>query len=319
MSCKITKLTTRKSAKPILKAARDRQGWTVDSEEPLHRASKVLDPNWQEIGGYFYLGVTTDTWKFFLYGNRKVDAEVFKAYCEVLGVKWQDIAEPSEVKKTELAGANAGLAEDILTESERAIAANNRGIQLKRESEFVEARKQFELAIKLNPDNAASYYNLAGMYEEAEKFDSAIELYREAAFRGFAAAYCKLARLYVTEYKDWAKAVEKSCQGLKLIENEKVEDDRIVKSISIVKSALLTYLAWAWKEQGRSKEALGKLQAAVKLESDRGLTYGIMAEVLENLGKKAEALAAWKNCLAYAKSDRRDEDIWIGKARQRLE
>lgn len=130
---------------------------------------------------------------------------------------------------------------------------------------------------------------------------------------------CKLACLYVTEYKDWATAVEKSCQGLKPIENEKVEDDKIVNSVSIVKSALLTYLAWAWKEQERSKEALGKLQAAVKLEGDRGLTYGIMAEVLENLGKKAEALAAWKNCLLYAKPDRRDEDIGIGKARQRLE
>ncbi|NJL67949.1 MAG: tetratricopeptide repeat protein [Microcoleus sp. SM1_3_4] len=87
-----------------------------------------------------------------------------------------------------------------------AIAANNRGIQLKKESEFVEARKQFELAIKLNPDNAASYYNLAEMYEDAEQFDSAIKLYRDAAFRGFAAAYCKLARLYVIEYKDWTKS-----------------------------------------------------------------------------------------------------------------
>ncbi|NJK74334.1 MAG: tetratricopeptide repeat protein [Microcoleus sp. SU_5_6] len=199
-----------------------------------------------------------------------------------------------------------------------AIAANNRGIQLKKESEFVEARKQFELAIKLNPDNAASYYNLAEMYEDAEQFDSAIKLYRDAAFRGFAAAYCKLARLYVIEYKDWTKAVEKSRLGLQLIENERVEDDRILKSVSIVKSALLIYQAWAWKEQGRWQEALAKLQAAVKLESDRGLTYGIMAEVLENLGKKAEALAAWKNCLAYARSEERDEDIWIGKARQRL-
>ncbi|NJM59766.1 MAG: hypothetical protein HC849_05495, partial [Oscillatoriales cyanobacterium RU_3_3] len=35
-------------------------------------------------------------------------------------------------------------------------------------------------------------------------------------------------------------------------------------------------------------------------------------------GEKAEALAAWKNCLAYARSEERDEDIWIGKARQRL-
>lgn len=191
-------------------------------------------------------------------------------------------------------------------------AANNRGIKLKEAGELVAARKQFELALKINPDNAAAYYNLGVMYEEARKFDRAVELYQEAGFRGFAAAYCKLPRLCLIQNKDSTESVEIYCQGLKLIEKEKVEDDKIVKA------ALLTYLAWDWKEKGRFEEALEKLQAAVKLQSDRGLTYGIMAEVLEALGEDAAALEAWKNCLEYAKSDRRDEDVWIGKARQRL-
>lgn len=190
--------------------------------------------------------------------------------------------------------------------------ANNRGVNLKQAGELVAARKEFELALKINPDNAATYYNQALMYEEAGIVDHAMQLYQDAAFRGFAAAYCNLARLYIIEYKDFHKSVEKIGHGLKLVETEKVEDDKIVKA------GLLTYLAWAWKEQGRYEEALVKLQEAVKLDSVRGLTYGIMAQVQENLGNDAEVVKAWKKVLEYAKSDERDEDVYIGKARQRL-
>jgi tetratricopeptide (TPR) repeat protein len=192
------------------------------------------------------------------------------------------------------------------------IVANNRGSRLKQARELVAARKHFETAIKINSDNAASYYNMALMYEEAGKVERAMELYQEAAFRGFAAAYCNLARLYIIEYKNWPKAVQNISQGLKLVEKEKVKDDKIVEA------ALLTYFALAWKEQGRYEEALEKLQESVKLDSDRGLTYGIMAEVQEHLGNDAEALDAWQKCLKYANSAERDEDVYIGKARQRL-
>lgn len=190
--------------------------------------------------------------------------------------------------------------------------ANNRGLKLKEAGQLIEARKHFDLAIKINPDNAATYYNQALMYEEAGIVDRAMQLYQQAAFLGFAAAYCKLGRLYIIEYKDLRKSVEKIGLGLKLVETEKVKHDKIVKA------GLLTYLAWAWKEQGCYEEALDNLQQAMKLESDRGLTYGIMAEVYENLGKDAEVATAWKKCLEYAKCDRPDEDFYIGKARQRL-
>ncbi|MEG3924011.1 tetratricopeptide repeat protein [Microcoleus sp. D3_18a_C4] len=190
--------------------------------------------------------------------------------------------------------------------------ANNRGFNLKQAGDLIEARKQFDLAIKINPDNAVTYYNQALMYEEAGKVDRAMELYQDAAFLGLAAAYCKLGRLYIIEYKDLRKSVEKIGLGLKLVKTEKVENNKIVKA------GLLTYLAWAWKEQGCYEEALDKLQEAVKLQSDRGLTYGIMAQVQENLGNDAEVVKAWKHCLEYANSDEPDEDVYIGKARQRL-
>ena len=199
-----------------------------------------------------------------------------------------------------------------MTFVEAAKDANNRGLNLKTAGKLIEARKQFELAIKINPDNAVTYYNQALMHEEAGKVDRAMELYQDAAFLGLAAAYCKLGRLYIIEYKDLRKSVEKIGLGLKLVETEKIENNKRVKA------GLLTYLAWAWKEQGCYEEALDNLQQAIKLRSDRGLTYGIMAQVYENLGNDAEVVKAWKHCLEYANSDEPDEDVYIGKARQRL-
>jgi predicted Zn-dependent protease len=72
-------------------------------------------------------------------------------------------------------------------------------------------------------------------------------------------------------------------------------------------------------KQGRNEEALEKLQEAIKLESDRASARCLMAQVLDNLGSDREVLeASWKICLECAKSDRRDEDVWIGTARRRL-
>ena len=76
-------LKSRPSVKPILKEARDKKNWTLDSKEPLRRASKLLDPNWKEED-YFYPGVSHESWKFFLYGTRKIKVDIFKAYCQVL-------------------------------------------------------------------------------------------------------------------------------------------------------------------------------------------------------------------------------------------
>ncbi|WP_293132550.1 tetratricopeptide repeat protein [Microcoleus sp. bin38.metabat.b11b12b14.051] len=92
-------LITRQSVKKIIKEARNKEKWTVDSKEPLRRASKLLDPHWKESEDYFYLGVTQESWKFFLYGMRPINADIFKAYCEVLKLNWEDIAEPSEIQE----------------------------------------------------------------------------------------------------------------------------------------------------------------------------------------------------------------------------
>ncbi len=93
-------LITRHLVKNIIKKAREQKNWILDNKEPLRRASKLLDPNWKE--DYFYPGVSHESWKFFLYGTRKINADIFKAYCKVLELNWEEIAEPSEIQETEL-------------------------------------------------------------------------------------------------------------------------------------------------------------------------------------------------------------------------
>lgn len=92
-------LRTRLSAKSKLKEVRDSKKWTVDSKEPLRRASKLLDPNWKYEENW-YPGVSHESWKFFLYGMRSIKADIFKAYCQVLELEWEDIAEPNEIQET---------------------------------------------------------------------------------------------------------------------------------------------------------------------------------------------------------------------------
>lgn len=198
-------------------------------------------------------------------------------------------------------------------EGEGAIAANNRGFDCYMNADLTQANKLFELALKINPDNAASYYNQAWSYEQVGDFDRAIELYRQAALHGLAAAYCNLARLHIIEKKNYDLAVDICQRGLTFVQEDTVETDKIVKA------ALFIYLAWAWIDRGRDEEALERLQEAIELEGDRALTHALMAQALDNLGQNTEALEAWKNYInKYPKCNCRDKDVWMGKARQRL-
>ena len=105
----ISKLKTCPSVKQILKKAREQEMWTLDNKEPLRRASKLLDPNWKKED-YFYPGVSHESWKFFLYGKRPINADIFKAYCQVFKLNWEDIAEPSEIQEPAQPVAAAKLA-----------------------------------------------------------------------------------------------------------------------------------------------------------------------------------------------------------------
>ncbi|QFS44596.1 ATP-binding protein [Nostoc sphaeroides] len=77
----------------IVKQARQEKGWTIDNPRWLEEASQILEPgrDW-ENAEVFAAGISLPTWKRFLQGNA-IDASVFKAFCQVLSLNWQDLLE----------------------------------------------------------------------------------------------------------------------------------------------------------------------------------------------------------------------------------
>ncbi|MBU7583363.1 MAG: helix-turn-helix domain-containing protein [Nostoc sp. TH1S01] len=77
----------------IVKQARKEKGWTIDNPRWLETASQILEPgyNW-ENAEVFAPGVSLSTWKRFLRGD-SIASSVFKAFCQVLGLNWQELIE----------------------------------------------------------------------------------------------------------------------------------------------------------------------------------------------------------------------------------
>jgi Flp pilus assembly protein TadD len=167
------------------------------------------------------------------------------------------------------------------------------------------AVSDFTKALELDPNFAETHYNLGTVYEDLHDFDRARFEYRLAMLGGLAAAYNTQARLYILE-KNYTAAVDLLLKGLSLAEHD------------AEKYALHKNLGWARLGQERYAEAKGELLTAIDLNGEQASAYGLLAQALEGLGERENALVAWENCLRYASSYRPDEDTWIDLARQRL-
>ena len=65
-----------------IKQAREDKKWTVDSPKWLEHASKIVDPSCNVLAE----GISEGTWKRFLSGKNPINANAFRAYCQVLGL-----------------------------------------------------------------------------------------------------------------------------------------------------------------------------------------------------------------------------------------
>jgi WD40 repeat protein len=81
-----------------IKQARRDKGWPVNDFRWIEAASRILGTDW-ESAGVLAAGISEGTWKRFLAGKVAINARAFKAYCEVLGLSWQTVAEGAEVER----------------------------------------------------------------------------------------------------------------------------------------------------------------------------------------------------------------------------
>lgn len=79
----------------IQQARRERGwGWNGEDDACFVAASHLLEPGrmWYSGGPYAY-GISLGTWKRFLSGKAAINAHAFKAYCQVLGLDWEDVVD----------------------------------------------------------------------------------------------------------------------------------------------------------------------------------------------------------------------------------
>lgn len=93
-----------------IKQARLERGWPVNDFRWIEAASGVLGTDWNSTG-MLAAGVSEGTWKRFLAGKVAINANAFKAYCEVLGLRWQAVIEsPTESRQgTVSTGASSAM------------------------------------------------------------------------------------------------------------------------------------------------------------------------------------------------------------------
>jgi hypothetical protein len=79
----------------IQQARRERGwGWNGEDDACFVAASHLLEPGrtWYSGGPYAY-GISLGTWKRFLSGKAAINAHAFKAYCQVLGLDWEEVVD----------------------------------------------------------------------------------------------------------------------------------------------------------------------------------------------------------------------------------
>jgi WD40 repeat protein len=81
-----------------IKQARSDKGWSVDDFRWIELASEVLGVSWKEKG-VLAVGISEGTWKRFLAGKQAINFEAFKAYCQVLGLNWEEVVERKDEGK----------------------------------------------------------------------------------------------------------------------------------------------------------------------------------------------------------------------------
>ena len=119
-----------------IKQARDKKGWIVEDPRWLVEASKILDPerDWQVEEGIYAIGVSSGTWKAFSYnkGRKKgIRTEVFKAYCQVLGISWEEVIEqPIENPSNSLQGNEENYLAERFSQAVQKLGSDNDYVRL---------------------------------------------------------------------------------------------------------------------------------------------------------------------------------------------
>jgi tetratricopeptide (TPR) repeat protein len=184
------------------------------------------------------------------------------------------------------------------------------------EGNYTSAIKNCELAIKLQPGDAESHYNLGSSYEQFLEYDKATSEYQTAilANNEFHAPYINLARLHMLRRNDFSGALSllNKALTLKIDAPEKDKNQFILYPI---------YKNRGWANLGLKfyKQAEEDLSQALEFRPDGAEAHYLMALVMEAQNRRDRAVDEWKECEYWGTQHEEEiEPSWLGQARERL-
>jgi tetratricopeptide (TPR) repeat protein len=152
-------------------------------------------------------------------------------------------------------------------------------------------------AVELDPSNVEARMNLAAFYEDANQFDKAAALYEQVikidgANRGD--AYAGVARCLIE--KGNVAGAKKYC----------------LEAISTNPNNAAAHWQLGtiyWKKENKPEDAVKEFKTAVTIDPNTADFYENYALLLEELGRKDEAIATWKSYMVYLNDALKKEEI----------
>ncbi|NET32538.1 MAG: tetratricopeptide repeat protein [Cyanothece sp. SIO1E1] len=181
------------------------------------------------------------------------------------------------------------------------------GQQHQNRGEWSSAKDSFERALKLNPDDAEAHFRLGLLYEDLSDPKQAQVQYQLAVQAEMPGAFNNLARLYILAGQ-YSEAI------ILLNRLDALLDTQYTDALEY---GLRKNLGWAKLEQGHYNEAATHLQEAIRVNSERGAAYCLLAQVYEQQND-AGAFEPWEACLAKTRVNLPEKERWIQQARDFL-
>lgn len=199
---------------------------------------------------------------------------------------------------------------------------NDLAIACKNQEDVICAWKNYQKAFKIQPEEAIIAYNLGILAEDLGELEKAKEYYQIAMgdkgkVGGLAAN--NYARLLIFNKLEYEEANKLLLSVLNQAENERV------------KSNIYKNLGWANLELARLQIpdrypeaakylqiAESYLQKAINLNGDRSTPHCLLAQVLEEKQQTKIALESWQKCRDLSSEKLPEVEVWQWQARQRL-
>ena len=185
-------------------------------------------------------------------------------------------------------------------------AYNNLALVCQQLGDYKCVTNSYEAVFRLKPNKWSAHYGLGNFYDEQGKYDLASQQYELARKSSNQAiqAINNLSRLK-NKSGEFDAAITLANEGLK---SAKTPD---------LQAALYKNLGWAELGQKNYRDALTYLQKATELDFERTDAYCLLAQAQEALGKTSDSNLAWEVCLT-TNSSLPEVQLWRQKVLQRF-